>query len=129
MTRAQMLGCERRLATGLHLAHKLLGAPLPEGVRRRIAHSREVDYLAGNIAGALVRPGPNDMSAFRSLCLDLKLYESARQRFGHCMNTFFAPTLAEWSLWSLPRTIHFLYIPLRVIRLIRKYLLIMLNRQ
>ena len=39
------------------------------------------------------------------------------------MNVVLAPSLIEWSTWPLPRALFFLYLPLRVIRLIRKYAL------
>ena len=128
MTKAQKLGCERRLAVGLHLAHRLLDAPPPEEIRRRIADNSEAMSLAAKFAGTLFSPEINETSSIEMLLLNMRLYERTRQRLGHCVNTLLAPGLVEWSRWPLPRAMFFLYVPLRMIRLLMKYCAIIPRR-
>ena len=42
-------------------------------------------------------------------------------RLRHLANVLFTPSLAEWSAWPLPRVLHVLYLPLRLVRLLWKY--------
>ncbi len=121
MATAQELGCERRLAVGLHLAQCLLGTPLPEEIRRRIAQNPAARNLATSMAGTLFAADFGEMSSFARLRLNLSLYERTHQKFRHCVNNLLAPGLVEWSQWPLPRALFLLYVPMRVIRLIKKY--------
>lgn len=121
MSTAQKLSCERRLALSLHLAQRLLDAPLPEEIRRKIADLPKTRKLAAEMAEALFSPDHHEPNSFERLCLNLKLYERMPQRIRHCVNSVLAPSLVEWSRWPLPRALFFLYLPLRLIRLTIKY--------
>lgn len=119
--RAAQLKCERRLALGLYLADYLLDTPLPEKIRNKFEGAAEVRKLANKILETLFHLGPNEMSSFGWLRFNLSLYERPRQKFTHCINVVLAPSLIEWSHWPLPRALFFLYLPLRAIRLVKKY--------
>ena len=121
--KAARLECERRLALGLYLAHQLLDTPLPEEIREKFDDAAAVGKLADTILGTLFLARSDAMSSFAWLRFNLSLYERPRQKLTHCMNVVLAPSLIEWSTWPLPRALFFLYLPLRVIRLIRKYAL------
>lgn len=125
--KAAQLGCERRLALGLYLAHHLLDAPLPEATRNKLGYAADVKNLADSILETLFTPDSEGMSAFEWLRFNLSLYERRREKFNHCINVVLAPSLVEWSNWPLPRALFFLYLPLRVGRLIRKYTVKMLS--
>jgi hypothetical protein len=129
MAKARQLRCERRLALGLHLAQQLLDAPLPQKVREQIAGTPAIDDLSATVARMLFDPELEAMNALETLSLDLKLYDSYRQRLGHALNVVFAPSLPEWSRWPLPRALFFLHYPLRLIRLAGKYGLLFLDRK
>jgi hypothetical protein len=129
MGQARELACERRLALGLDLAHRLLGAPLPQEVLGRIAAVPRVHELSAQVVRRLFEATPARTSALRNLVLDLRLYDLARQRLGHLLNVVFAPSLVEWSRWPVPRGLLFLHYPLRLFRLIGKYWLLPFDKR
>lgn len=128
MRAAQGLSCERRLALSLHLAHRLLDAPLPAQIRGLIAADANSLRLAADMAAALFDPEFREMNAFARLALNLRLYQRRRQQLRHCVHNLLAPSLVEWSQWPLPRPLFFLYVPMRLLRLAKKYGSMMLAR-
>ncbi len=121
LTRARAMACERRLALGLHLAGEYLGAPLPPDVRRHAAAVSAVPELARELSATWFTHERHTWGPVSSLRLNLKLDDRPRQRFRHVANVLFTPSLAEWSAWPLPRVLHVLYLPLRLVRLLWKY--------
>ena len=121
LARAKSLGCERRLALGVHLAQRLLGAPLPEAVRRRVAAYPGLAGLASRIEAIMFARNAG-FNTLQGLHMNLKLYEHMAQRIAHLANALFEPSLIEWTRWPLPRPLFFLYPPLRLVRLTRKYI-------
>jgi len=122
-SKAAQLECERRLTLGLYLAYRLLDTPLPEKILKTFEGAAEARKLADTILGTLFLARSDALTSFAWLRFNLSLYERPRQKFKHCINVVLAPSLVEWSTWPLPRALFFLYLPLRVIRLIRKYTL------
>lgn len=118
--RAQALACERRLALGLHLAERVLRAPLPEAVGRRVAAHPGVAGLAERIEETLFARDAR-FNALQRLQMNLRLYERASQRLAHLASTLVEPSLVEWMRWPLPRALFFLYPSLRLTRLAWKY--------
>jgi hypothetical protein len=121
--RARALGATRRLALGLHLAHRLLDAPLPAAVAAQAAAAPQVPALAKRIRTGLVADEPRPLGPLARLRLDLALHEGLRRKAAHALHLLFAPSLAEWLRWPLPRGLFFLYAPLRVGRLVGKHVL------
>ncbi|MEP7069988.1 MAG: nucleotidyltransferase family protein, partial [Usitatibacter sp.] len=121
IAKAHDLAGRRRLALGLHLAHRLLDAPLPQEVAAYVRESR-IGALADGIVAGLFTPRFHPPGAAAALRLNLAMFERPAQRLAHCMNVVFSPTLVEWSRWPLPRPMFFLYLPLRMARLTTKYL-------
>lgn len=128
LDKSASLGCERRLMLGLYLASRLLGAPLPEEVRSRIAARNELGPLASKILATLFTPGAEALRPLEALRFNLSLYERTRQRIGHCLNVILSPSLIEWSRWPLPRSLFVLYPPLRLMRLTGKHMLRLLRK-
>lgn len=119
---AARLRARRRLALGLHLAHALLGCPLPDDTLRRIAALR-VDGMAGDICAGLSRSGTSVMrGAMSRTRLDFRLCDTRLEGVRATARTLFAPSMAEFTRWHLPRPLHFLYVPLRIGRLAVKHL-------
>jgi hypothetical protein len=61
-----------------------------------------------------------ERQALDRLRLDLKLCDTWRQRIALLSDVGFAPSANEWS-YGLPRSLEFLYVPLRMARLAAKY--------
>lgn len=119
--RAAALGCERRMGLGVLLAESLLEAPVPPEVLDACRAMEGLEVIAAVVAEDLLALNPRDRSAREMLHDNLALYDTRRQRTKHMLDTFWNPSLVEWSRWPLPRALFFLYPPLRVLRLAWKY--------
>jgi hypothetical protein len=123
MTKAAQLGCRRRLAVGLLLAHRLLEAPLPEKTKNEIEATAGAGKLAREIAGRLFDSPRGAMTVFARLRFELRLqHERPGRQLAHGIKVVLAPTLVELSRWPLPRLLYFLYPLIRAARLTAKYL-------
>ena len=120
-SKAEQLNCQRKLAVGLFLANHLLDAPLPKKVEDSVDRITEARLLAEEIIRTLFTATPHGRKAFEGLRFNLKLYDRSWQKVTHCTSVLLAPSLVEWSRWPLPRYLHFLYLPLRLVRLLAKY--------
>lgn len=117
---ARRLGCERRLALGLNLASELLRMPLPPETRA-IAHDPVVREIAAEISSRAFRADPAPPGVARAFRLNLRLTETTRGRLRYALGALLLPGLGEWTRWTLPRPLFFLYFPLRFARLAAKY--------
>jgi hypothetical protein len=70
----------------------------------------------------LAREAPR-MGVVEGIRLNLSLQDGALQQLRYAARALLTPGLGEWSRWSLPRHLEFLYWPLRLARLAEKYLL------
>ncbi len=114
--RSRDLGIQRILAIGLLLAHRLLGAPVPDWLRESWQGNRQIDSLYNQVAQHL--PGAEEYSAespayFR---LMLRLRERWSDRIRFAFRLTFTPGIGEWQVLRLPAPLFPLY---RVIRLFR----------
>ncbi len=128
LARAASLGCERRVALGVHLADRVVRAPVPESVRLRADAVPGVLEIARQIRETLFDCSAAEMSALQTLRLNLRLYEGTGRRLAHLSHTIWSPSLVEWMRWPLPRPLFFLYPVLRLTRLTGKYLVRPLRR-
>lgn len=115
--RAARLRASRRLALGLDLAARLLQAPVPPALAAWAATLPGVRALAAPIEAALGHPEAPAPGPFRRLARDLRLFDSLPRKAAYATRTLFAPTLEEWTAWSLPPGLGWLYPALRAGRL------------
>lgn len=120
--RAEALGCARRFALGLVLARDLLGLDLPADALARMRVDPEASRLAKTIAAELLEVAPVEPGPWTALVRNLRMLETHGQRFAHCVNYLFRPSLVEWTRWPLPPALAFLYPGLRFLRLASKHL-------
>lgn len=115
--RARTLRCERVFLLALLLATEVTGARLPEGLASRISEDRRVRRLAAGVYRRLswcaVDPTGDWQRGWYHLCACDTVRDAVR--YGICL--FVAPTEADWRLLSVPRWLHALYVPLRMLRL------------
>ncbi len=119
--RAASLGCERRMGLGVLLAEALLQAPVPPEVSEACRAMEGLELTAAALAEDLLAVNPKDRGPREMLHDNLALYDTRRQRLKHLLDTFWNPSLVEWSRWPLPRPLFFLYPPLRLVRLAWKH--------
>jgi len=115
---ARRSGAGRMLALGLFLARSLLGAPLPDEVRRRVESDPAVEALASGVRMRLFQEPGRPPGAFGSTLFQLRLLEHWRERARFCRLVLTTPTVADWKRVRLPPALSFLYYPLRVARLL-----------
>ena len=118
---AARLGCRRRLAVSLLLAHELLDAPLATDIRDRLRAVPAAVSIVDEIIGQVAAAGADEPGSIPRLSMNLRLYDRLGDRLKHATAVGFAPSLNEWSRWPLPRALYPLYVPLRLARLAGKY--------
>jgi len=115
------LGCRRRVLVSLLLARQWAGAALPAAIDHAIAAEAQVTETARVIGERLFTTDVNEREAFDRLRIDLRLYDRWPQRVKHLADVTLTPTTKEREAYSLPRSLEFLYWPMRVAKLAIKY--------
>jgi Uncharacterised nucleotidyltransferase len=122
--RAAALGSERMLLLGLHLAHELLGADIPEKAARSIRADPALGQLAADVYRGLFEKHEESRdilegSLFRPF--HYRMHERRRDRFRYTLHTMLDPNLADWEGYPLPERLFPLYYVIRPLRLAGKY--------
>jgi hypothetical protein len=121
MERAETLGCRRMLLLGLFLAADLLGPELPAGLLENIRDDRTVRSLGNQVRGCLFDLPVVPRALFATAWFHLRTRERARDwiRFTFRLATTLTPS--DRQVADLPVTLHFLYYPIRLVRLVVKH--------
>jgi hypothetical protein len=122
LERAKTLGCERILFLGLFLAHDLLGALLPPDVLKRVKSDAAVGTLATHVCERIFHDGNGSShGAFGLSSFYLRVSERLRDRTAYCLRLAFTPTVDDWKLLPLPRSLGFFYYLVHPMVLTAKY--------
>ena len=113
---ARRLGIERIVGVNLYLAHKLLTAPLPLQIKKRLQEDSSTVTLANEVARIIERSTNYDTDAMPYFRLMLRLRERWQDRAHFIWRLAFTPSVSEWNTIRLPRALHPLY---RLVRLFR----------
>jgi hypothetical protein len=113
-------GVQRLLLIGLSLAGRLLDAPIPEDILKKITADAEVRKLTQNMI--------DRFASFRwsgSGFLDIPLYhlrsrERIRDKLNYCLQMT-TPTVKDLSFMTLPDRLNFFYYLIRPVRLAVEY--------
>ena len=120
LARARDRGGERMVLLALHLAHELLGAPVPDAVRGRVRADAAVRSLGERVRARLFAglhpPTVWEIHAFR-----WRVRERQRDRMHDFARARFTPNAADWQLVRLPDRLYALYYLIRPLRLVAKY--------
>jgi Uncharacterised nucleotidyltransferase len=119
LKRAADADSERMFLLGLHLADKLLDAPLPDEVRRRCAADERLESLATNVIGHLFNGTTHLPATSREIFrynIGVRKTLSARARY---LVYMFRPTDGDLGAHSFPPGMSFVYYFLRPFRLLR----------
>lgn len=121
LERAAEADSERMFLLGLHLAEKLLDAPLPPEVKRRCEADKRLEPLAANIVDHLFS-GPEHVPATSGEIfkynLGVRKSLSARTRY---LVHMLRPTDGDLSRHSLPAGLSFAYYVIRPFRLLFRH--------
>lgn len=117
---AGQLRTMRMLLLGLRLAHDLLDADLPPDILNKAGSNAGVAALAANVCQRLFGDQEQLPGGIESAVFHVKARECWRDGLAYGLSVALAPTLADWKLVSLPRSLSFLYYLLRLVRLVGK---------
>jgi hypothetical protein len=115
------LGIKRMISLGLFLANSLLGAELPEDVRKEVRADRVVKSLAGQVCKGLFREAGDRTGFVEKRLFYLRSMERLRDRIGHLFDRVITPTPWVWELVRLPSTLFFLYYLIRPLELVGRH--------
>lgn len=119
LERAASADSERMFLLGLHLAQKLLDAPLAEEVRQKCASDERLELLATNVIEHLFNGTTHVPATSREIFkynIGVRKTLSARARY---LAYMFHPTDGDLGAHSLPSRLSFVYYLLRPFRLLR----------
>jgi len=123
---AQEAGSQRTLLLGLLLANHFLGACLPVEINEMIEADPELLGIAAEeMKGLFVKKDEEETSlasvwnGANQMLLYLKATDQLQHRMRCCLALFFAPTLADIEIVSLPKCLFPLYYPVRPLRIVR----------
>jgi Uncharacterised nucleotidyltransferase len=114
---SKALGIERMVAVNFVLAQKLLGAPLPEMIRKSLAGDGASERVAGELVPLLSNGAEYDTESIGYFRLMMKVRERWRDRARFLWRLAFTPTAADWSSPQLPEALFPLYGLRRMLRL------------
>jgi len=121
--RARRLGSLRTLYLGLELAGQLLAAPLPEEIRRRMRSDPVAASLATTIRDRILTESDDIPSPLARFRFDLEVRERPRDKLQYSVRRFTMPGPRDWQAVKLPTALALLYLPLRIVRLLAKYVM------
>jgi hypothetical protein len=118
---SKKLGIERIVALNFLLAHKLLGAPLPDTVAKCVRDDRAIEVLAAEITPIVLGGAEYNTKSSRYFRLMMKVRERWQDRVRLLWRLAFTSTAGEWSTIRLPARMFPLYRLVRMWCLARKF--------
>ncbi|HEV7684287.1 MAG TPA: nucleotidyltransferase family protein [Pyrinomonadaceae bacterium] len=121
LKQAKEIGCTRIVLVGLALAHDLLDAPVSAEVFAQLGGRKRVAALVAQVANRFFSSEAAPWSLTARVKFHLVLKDSLVDKFRYCLRLALTTTPVDWELISLPEFASFLYLPLRALRLLKKY--------
>ncbi len=118
---ARRLRCERMVMVALSLARQLLSAPMPPEVVTRITSARQLNDTVKRISERFFALDGKLSSFAARIAFHLKLKDRRRDKIRYCTRLALTTTPVDWATAPLPHALSFLYLPLRVFRLAKRY--------
>lgn len=121
---AKAIRCLKILSLGLVLASELLDAPIPVGVLSQLSSRERLDVLVEQVCTRFFNDEvqcAGSLSLTRRIKFHLATKDSLLEKFRYCSRLALTTTPVDWEIIQLPASVSFLYFPLRLLRLIKKY--------
>jgi Uncharacterised nucleotidyltransferase len=124
-SKSKELRCERLLRFSLLLAHRLLNAPLPDHIFERLNNDKKAIDLARIIEANLINDPFGIPGAFEHPLFHVEMREHWEDKLRYIWHTIFRVSEEDWvSLpFALPPVLFFLYYPVRLARVFKRYVL------
>jgi hypothetical protein len=111
--------CRRIFLISLWLAHQLLDAPVPNAVKLEWKRDRAIAAAGRQVISAMSKPFADER--IHSWSLQWSIRECLRDRVENIVRLVATPTQADREFVRLPDRLHYLYFPIRAVRLTWKY--------
>jgi hypothetical protein len=111
----------RMLHLGLALAQNVLGAPLPEEIRKRVLGDVEANSVAQEIEAHLLSRNGTEYGAGHRFHFRRRMVEGWAAGWRYSVRLAVMPVEEDWEMVRLPASLAPLYIALRPLRLLSKY--------
>jgi Uncharacterised nucleotidyltransferase len=121
LQQAGELHSEQMLLVGLSLANQLLDGPLPEHLAARVKSSATTLSIAHRIVKRFFATEETGLSFSSRLAFHLRFKDRGLDKLRYCTRLAFTTTPIDWATMPLPRPLSFLYLPLRAVRLAKRY--------
>jgi hypothetical protein len=118
---ATALGSRRMFLTGIYLAHELVGAQVPVELMAAARDDRTVNALAKRVARRLFSGDAQGRAAFDPWTVPIRSIEGTRPRIHYLAHRTLAPTMGDYELIPLPRSLFALYWLIRPFRMAIQY--------
>lgn len=119
LERSKDAHCLAIVSMGLLLAQDVLDAPIPAAVVAKLR--TPPDSLTSQIVARFFSDENIPFTVAQRIRFHLQTKDSQREKLRYCLRLALTTTPVDWEMMSLPESAAFLYFPLRVIRLIQKY--------
>ena len=114
---SKALGIQRMVAVNFVLGQKLLGAPLPEMIRKSLSGDGISERVAGEIVPLLAKGTEYNPESIRYFRLMMRVRERSKDRARFLWRLALTPTAGDWSSPQLPEALFPLYGLRRMLRL------------
>lgn len=125
LRRADGLHARRTMLLGFHLAHHLLGAPLPNGVVREMEGDRGIAHLAAESVARMFEERPDDgedgEETAANLLYNLRARDRWTDRARYAWRWLTLPSPEDWRAAPLPDPLFPAYRVTRPLRLLARY--------
>ena len=121
LDQATTLGSRRIFLSGIYLAHELVGAPIPEDLVAIARNDRAVRALARRVALQLFNETSHRDTNIDPWIVPLRSIEGPRARIHYIVRRMLAPTMGDYELIPLPRSLFPLYWAIRPFRMAVQY--------
>src|SRR5574341_905569 len=121
LERAANLGIERLVLIAVHLAHRLLQAPIPEAVAERLGADKKAQRLADGLAEQFFTERRPAQTLTEQTVFCLKARERWSDKIRYALNIAVVPTEEDVSVFHLPGALRSAGVMLRPLRLIGRY--------
>ena len=117
------IGTKKMFWLSLYLAHDLLETPLPQEILVKLKADSKTSYLAQEVKEILFADKSYAIGSFPVENIYLQTMDSWRDKVWYWLDAIVTPTPLEWQIISLPRWLFFLYYPMRLVRIVFRFLL------
>ena len=118
---ARDLKSEQVLLLGLLISHNLFNTEIPEPAVQQIRTDKLLRILAAEVQTRLFIPNFQPAGVMEHFSLSVRLTDRWQDGVWIILRTLFIPQCEDWEIIKLPSCLAFLYFPLRIFRILKKY--------